>query len=381
MNQNGLQGVKIAVVGAGVVGASVTYRLAQADADVTIFERNDIGSGTSGMSFAWLNGFNKSPQHYYELNRESIQDHLTLQDEVGGDWLRIGGLLQWANTTDPVAVDRLREKVEQLRGWGAQIDELTPQSVMDELEPQLRIDPDKVETVYRVASEGWLNGAEMVRPVIAAAVDRYGARVVRAAVHEISPQSGGGFALKLSSGDSNSFDIVVNAAGPDSARVAALAGVELPVERVVGMIIETTESPAVLSHVVRCPEAILRPAREGTGKYLLHPPTIDQHASEDTTPPLESPFVVGALEQACEVVPRLAAARAEQLRIGVRPIPADGYPIAGFDPDTDGFYSVVTHSGITLAARLGILVAEDIATGNCPALELYRPTRFAQAPA
>jgi glycine/D-amino acid oxidase-like deaminating enzyme len=36
------------VIGAGVVGASVAFRLAQAGADVTVFEATRIGGGTSG---------------------------------------------------------------------------------------------------------------------------------------------------------------------------------------------------------------------------------------------------------------------------------------------------------------------------------------------
>jgi glycine/D-amino acid oxidase-like deaminating enzyme len=37
------------VIGAGVMGASVAFRLAQA---VTVFEATRIGGGTSGISFA-----------------------------------------------------------------------------------------------------------------------------------------------------------------------------------------------------------------------------------------------------------------------------------------------------------------------------------------
>jgi glycine/D-amino acid oxidase-like deaminating enzyme len=50
------------VIGAGVMGASVAYRLAQAGTAVTVLEATRIGGGTSGISFAWTNARNKPPK-------------------------------------------------------------------------------------------------------------------------------------------------------------------------------------------------------------------------------------------------------------------------------------------------------------------------------
>jgi glycine/D-amino acid oxidase-like deaminating enzyme len=47
--------MKTIVIGAGLMGASVAYRLAQAGAAVTVLEAARIGGGTSGISFAWTN--------------------------------------------------------------------------------------------------------------------------------------------------------------------------------------------------------------------------------------------------------------------------------------------------------------------------------------
>jgi glycine/D-amino acid oxidase-like deaminating enzyme len=45
--------MKTIVIGAGVMGASAAYRLAQAGASVTVLEATRVGGGTSGISFAW----------------------------------------------------------------------------------------------------------------------------------------------------------------------------------------------------------------------------------------------------------------------------------------------------------------------------------------
>ena len=76
--------MKVAVVGAGVVGASVAFRLSQSEkAEVTITDQGQPGSGTTSTSFAWLNANRKTPREYYELNRAGMQEHIQLQEELG----------------------------------------------------------------------------------------------------------------------------------------------------------------------------------------------------------------------------------------------------------------------------------------------------------
>jgi len=59
---------KVIVIGAGVMGASAAFRLAEAGADVLVLEANRVGGGTSGISFAWTNAHNKPPRPYHDLN-------------------------------------------------------------------------------------------------------------------------------------------------------------------------------------------------------------------------------------------------------------------------------------------------------------------------
>ena len=62
----------IAVVGAGIVGASVAWHLSKCGMDVSVFDKNEPGTGASGHSFAWINAFSKQPRHYYDLNNRSM---------------------------------------------------------------------------------------------------------------------------------------------------------------------------------------------------------------------------------------------------------------------------------------------------------------------
>jgi glycine/D-amino acid oxidase-like deaminating enzyme len=70
------------------------------------------------------------------------------------------------------------------------------------------------------------------------------------------------------------------------------------------------------------------------------------------------------------------------VRIGARPMPADGLPIVGALPAHPGGYIAVMHSAVTLAPAAGRLVADEVL--DCLDLEELqgvRPNRFATAAA
>ena len=65
--------LKVVVVGAGIVGASIAYHLSRRkDVAVIVLERDEPCAGASGHSFAWLNSFGKDPVSYHHFNRRSM---------------------------------------------------------------------------------------------------------------------------------------------------------------------------------------------------------------------------------------------------------------------------------------------------------------------
>lgn len=373
-----LRDARIIVVGAGAVGAALTYRLAQAGASVTTIERRYPGSGTSGSSFAWLNGFRKPPRHYHRLNVTSISDHRDLADELDGDWVHLRGGLHWAREDDPSKLAQVRQNVRQLREWGVWLDQTTPEIVMRELEPDVWLDPAAIPEVYLVHREGWLDGPTMAHGVIHAATRRYGAELERAAVAGLRGPEGAVSSVLLDDGRELAADVVINAAGPEAGRVAELAGVRLPLDRQIGMLVGTAPAPVCLKRVLYGVDAHIRP--EGGSRLILHPEYLDSHAVEGEPMPLDAPVVQRTMDDARVNIPGLRDVPAESVRIGIRPVPRDGYPIVGFEPSVSGLYTVVTHSGITLSARLALLVTEELAGGDPPDLAPYRPSRFVESP-
>ena len=126
----------IIVIGAGVIGASVAYRLAQGGASVTVLEATRIGAGTSGTSFAWVNSHGKTPRAYHELNVAGMKAHAALRDEFAATpWLHLNGCLEWA---DEAGQEEQRQRFERLRDWGYAA-EWIPAARLRELAPD--IDP------------------------------------------------------------------------------------------------------------------------------------------------------------------------------------------------------------------------------------------------
>ncbi len=373
-----LSDARVVVIGAGVVGAALSYRLAQAGAHVTTIDRSLPGFGTSSRSFAWLNGFAKSPRDYHRLNVRSIRDHEDLADELNGTWLHVDGGLHWAQHGDDVGTVRLRETIGRLREWGTRVDQTTPEAVVRELEPDLRLDPSLVPEVYRVEREGWLDGVSMAHAVLHASQRRYGARVERALVTGFRLEGGGVAGVGLGDGREIPADVAIDAAGPDAGRVADLAGVDLPLERQPGVLVGTTAASTCLRHVVVTPEVNLRP--DGGARLLLQRDRLDSSVSEEGAGADEGKIAGEVLLHAGRVLPALADVRPSGVLVGVRPMPRDGYPIVGFAPEVSGFYVAVTHSGVTLSARLARLVTEDLAGGTPEELSPYRPSRFHARP-
>ena len=105
---------KAVVIGGGIVGASVAFHLARRNVEVTLIEAGQPGQGASRVSYAWINGRDKNPFGYHELNRRSQDMWRRFEDDlqanIGLIW---GGEMRWT-VTDRGASD-LRTRVAELQ--------------------------------------------------------------------------------------------------------------------------------------------------------------------------------------------------------------------------------------------------------------------------
>ena len=368
--------LRIAVIGAGVVGASVAFRLARSgEARVWIVDESLPGSGTTSASFAWANANAKTPRDYFELNRAGLDEHYRLRDELGdAPWLYPGGNIEWAG--DEAALEGLERRVERLRSWGYAAEWWRASRVGEVLEPNVAF-PSPDTPVAFFPHEAWVDAPRLAGALVELA-RRSGAEThFGNAVEEIETGVRRVSALRLEGGERLPVDAVVNAAGPEADRVAALLGRSLPLESRKGLISRLAVEGSLIGRLVHSQYVNLRP--DGPGRVVLNHGWADQKLESDNAE-TENSLSYEMLEHARRVVPALESAEVEEVRVGVRPIPEDGRSCVGAVADLPGYYEAVTHSGVTLGPLLGRLLAREILSGEVDYLiSPFSPDRFARA--
>ena len=357
---------KIVIAGAGIMGANLAYRLAKRGADVTVVERARPAAGATANSFAWINStFAKQPFAYFSLNRLGIEAWQQLCAEIGPELpVRWGGSVEWYG--DEKRAAELRANVHHHATWGYPT-HLIDEAALRAMEPHVKPGP------IAAASYSELEGA--ADPVRAAELllDRAkqaGARITfPAEVTALDQRAGRLRAVKTTAGDIEA-DVLIVACGTDTPRVAAMAGVRVPLKDSPGVLVHTPPRPRVLERVVLSPIAHMKQKPDGrivTGSGFGGTPTTE--ASRDAGERF--------LKTASEVLPEFRNCEVEKVTLGWRPLPQDEFPVIGFPPDRRDVYITVMHSGVTLSPLVGHLAAMEILDGvDAEPLAPYRPARF-----
>lgn len=361
--------MRVAVIGAGIVGASVAFRLSQGGARVYLIDRDEPASGTTSTSFAWLNANNKTPRDYFELNRAGMEEHLRLGDEFlrGAPWFKQSGNLIWSIDEE---LDELENRVERLRSWGYAAEWHVASWVREELEPETAFRVQDSPVAY-FPEEGWVD-APLLTNIFIEAAQRHGAEVLAGSkVQSVEMNSGRVSSIRFTEGEHLPVDVVVNAAGPGADLVASMVGRELPLAPSRGLLARVAVDGEPLRRILHTPRVNLRP--DGPGHVLLHHGSVDEKLGEVS----ETVLCEELLGSAREILPALASVEVEEFRVGTRPIPEDSFPCVGAVSGVSGYYEAVTHSGVTLGPLIGRLLAREILTGEAdPLLASYPPDRF-----
>jgi len=361
---------RVVVVGAGILGASVAARLAAAGLRVTLLDQDQPGRATSRWSFAWLNSNDKGPRHYHDLNYAGMSAWAELAPDLDGDaWYRPSGHVELATA----GAAELEARVKRLTDWGYPA-RLVDAAEAAALEPALRVPPDAAAAFF--PGEGYL----LTEPLIARLVARaqsHGAQVRTGEPGRVTGlEPGAAPRVRTAAGQVLEADEVVCCAGrwtPALAEVPLIpwdtSGSAAP-----DLVVRVGPAPGPV-RLVHTPDLALRPHPGG----LLHLEAEDAAAAVDlhTPEPELRRWAAELLRRAQRTVRGLDDARVVELKVCVRPLPADGQSIVGRLAGARGIYVAVTHSGVTLAAHLSRLITTDLTTGTPPApLTPYTPARF-----
>jgi glycine/D-amino acid oxidase-like deaminating enzyme len=361
--------LKVAVIGAGIVGSSVAYRLSEGGAEIVLIDGAEPASGTTSTSFAWVNANNKLPREYFDLNLAGMREHERLHDEIGGPWLHSSGNLIWAAGEEQ---ENVEGRVERLRSWSYAAEMLPASTVNEKLEPGATF-PDPDLQIAHFPEESWVDAPALTRTLVEAATRNGAHKHFGNAVSGIEVK-GEGVMLQLEDGDAIYADCVVNATGAKADSVAEMVGRELPLDVFPGLLVRVAVPGKPLRHLMHTPRINVRP--DGSGYILLHHDSIDERLTDDFAG-TGDPLCAELLERARLVLPALGEAEVAEARFGMRPVPADGHSCVGALSEIPGYYEAVTHSGVTLGPLIGRLLAREILTGEVdPLIAPFRANRF-----
>jgi D-hydroxyproline dehydrogenase subunit beta len=216
---------RIAVVGAGVVGAAVARELAVRGARVWLLDTGDRAAGTTAISFAWLNAHRKRELAYHRLNVAGMAEHAALVARLGSlrRWHFPAGHLEYA--TDPAHAAGIEQDVAGLRALGY------PAEWVDigwarSREPSVQI-PDGTLAAAFFASEGYVLPRVLNDALIDAARAGGAEAQLRSEVLAIRPE-GGHFSIERAGLPGLDVDQVAICAGRWSELVADGLGLPVP---------------------------------------------------------------------------------------------------------------------------------------------------------
>lgn len=401
----------VVIVGGGILGTALTYALSRHNYRVVLLEAQSLAGGVTRSSFAWINGTAKyEDETYHRLNAQGVAHYAALAAEWGAGAIGLhgGGALLWAVGADAQGREQLRRRAARLQGWGYPVT-LLDAAEMQALEPQVAFggSTEGAEGLFAPADR-WLDSRRLIRFFVEQARQRnadirercpvtgFTRSVIPRAISTVeTPQ--GRIATRL---------LILAAGAQTPALVAAITGDPadsrwVPLRRVPGLLVETPpcSAEACVHRILFPPDTgglHLRPTPEGglllgadDADALVQTPADPPGRGEVLSPSVEAvhyPETAPALllERTTRALPALPAESLQPgltARVCVRPVPADGFPIVGSLPVTEGVYVAVTHSGITLGPLLAHLLLQEILTGQPSSLLApYHPHRFSNFP-
>lgn len=347
----------VVVVGAGIVGASIAWHLCGLGAKVTILDAAEPGGVATANSWAWINASWGNPEPYFRFRIAAMESWRRLQLSVPGLDVTWSGSLSWE-----LAPDRREAFIRDHRTWGYDIRRVERAEIRAR-EPTLAAPPSFA--AYS-PDEGFVEPLAATRSLLADARAGGAAIVSGAEVNAIDIRAGRAVAVGTSAGRIEA-DSVVLAAGAGTSALLQDVGVSLPVSAPPATLSIFAPTGRLLNGMVMTPQVQLRQGADGR----LVAATATEPDDADGARLVETVRSLFQGNPSLSLQSSIAAPR---------PMLPDGLPAIGPAPGIDRLHVAVTHSGITLAALIGCLVAHEIVAGRRdPILSPYGPDRFVPA--
>ncbi|MFQ3318582.1 MAG: glycerol-3-phosphate dehydrogenase [Natronomonas sp.] len=365
----------VIIVGGGATGVGIARDLAMRGADVQLYERGGLGTGTTGHSHGVLHSGARYATTDPEGASECIRENDVLRDIAGEAVRETGGLFVQLPGDDP---QHCTERLSACRDLGIPAEELSPAEARD-IEPELS---PRVERAFRVP-DGVIYPSRLVAATAVSAREHGASIHVNTPVSDILVDDGCVVGVETVDGERKA-DHVINAGGAWASRIANLADIDVPMAPTSGVMVSVAV-PTVDSVINRC-----RPPTDGDiavpheSRIVLGTTSTD--VDDPETFPKDEAAVETMVREGVALLPAVTDAAIEDVYWGVRPLYGGGGgrgrdASRGFqvlDHTSDGRPGLTTVTGGKLTTHR--LMAEAVTDAVCDHLGIEEPCRTERTP-
>ncbi len=248
----------VIVIGGGIAGSSIAFRLAGKGHSVILLEKGRVGEEASGRNGGGVRQQDRDPAEL-PLAMEAVKLWANMKDEL--DWdvgYRREGNLHYAHSPEKLAA--FREAAERERKSGLAVEILSPEETR-------RITPILSEKIELYGSkfcptDGTANPLLVVKAICRAA-RRKGVQI-----HEYSPvrqlkARNGRVTAAVTEKGTYEGAVFVNAAGPCAKALCNLIGLDIPITMMKESVVVTEALPPMVKQFVQSDKFYYRQALEG----------------------------------------------------------------------------------------------------------------------
>ncbi len=367
------QSYDAAIIGGGVIGCSIAWRLAQAGMRVAVIERGEIGreaSWAAGGMLAPLAEADKADS-FFELAVASRAMYVDFADELreasGVDIeYRTEGTLYLALNDEDEA--ELEHRWQWQHEAGLNIKKLNADCVL-KLEPLLN---PKLRWALKFPDDHQVNSRQLVMALEAALVKSKVDIFSHTEVEKILQAGNQISGVATSHGEIKSKTVII-AAGSWSGLLNSK--ITLHVEPVRGQMIALEMAETKLNHVVYSSRGYLIPRLSG---IVIAGATTEKVGFDKSN---TAGGIGSIVEKAVEIAPQANALKIHEMWAGLRPGSSDELPILGADPKLKGLVYATGHyrNGVLLTPITAQAISQLVLSGESKFnLKAFGVGRFAE---
>ena len=366
------------IIGAGVVGTSIAFHLAERGLKPLIVERRTVASGATGHSSGLV-------RMHYDLRAESELAFVSFKQYFSNWRERVGGECGFMQTGFLQIAKREHE--DKLRGNVANHQRIGINTSVITADDVKKLFPDLLTDQFDFAAyepdSGYADATLSTNSMLEAA-KRMGATLIQNCEVTGILASGGRVSGVTTTRGDLSAPIIVNAAGTWAAHIGRMAGVDIPFQTWTHDVAflhrppSLGRFPAVIDDTINCyfrPEGSALILAAGEDESLRNEPPD----AEDQTPTPN--FLDNLIDAMLKRIPKLEESGLHSTHVGRDGISLDQRPILGA-AGPKGFYLAcgMSGTGFKISPAVGASMSELILDGKPKTVDIspFRFERFAE---